>query len=342
MAKTESRKTETLVGMFVLLGITAVSVLVFSIAGKQKLFEPRYRLMAEFSDVGGLKVGAPVRLAGLEVGSVESLDFLPSGKIVATLSLQRRYRYQIRGDSVATISAVGILGDKSVEITIGSKLKSALSDGATIQTKNPFDVAEFVDRITPMAEKVDEILTYISKISGQFATQNLHLSETMEHAGKIVQKVDEGKGFLGKAVNDPTLYDKLVHLTTSAQTAADGLSKAMGKVDMASGQLPALLSSSRKAMQDISAISDDIRKGTERFPQIAGQVDETTKNMQTASQDLPAMANSFRKAAEGAEDVVTAAKQSWLIRGYLPKSPPSSEERILLDPALFPDEVPGP
>jgi len=330
MPKPESHKTETLVGIFVLLGIAAVSILVFSIAGKQKLFEPRYRLHAEFSEIGGLKIGAPVRLAGLEVGNVESLEFTPSGKIVAILSLRRRYRHQIRSDSVATISSVGILGDKSVEITIGSKIKGILSDGMSIQTKNPFDVAEFIDRVIPMAEKLDEILSYISKISGEFAMQNLHLSETMEHAGNIVKKIDEGTGSLGKAVNDPALYKKLVALTNSAKTTADNLNKTMAKIDRASGQLPALFSSTRRTLEDISAISGDIRAGMERFPRIAAEVDKTSRNIHVASQDLPAIAGSFRNAAQGAEEVVEAAKRSWLIRRNLPESTPT-EERILLD-----------
>lgn len=330
MARPESHKTETLVGIFILLGIAAISVLVFSIAGKQKLFEPRYRLHAEFSEIGGLKVGAPVRLAGLEVGNVESLEFTPSGKIVATLSIQRRYRYQVRGDSVATISSVGILGDKSVEITIGSKIKGVLSDGMSIQTKNPFDVAEFIDRVIPMAEKLDEILTYIAKISGEFAMQNLHLSETMEHAGNIVQKIDEGSGSLGKAVNDPALYKKLVTLTNSAKTAADDLNKTLTKIEQASEQLPELFSATRRTVENMSAISGDIRAGMGHFPRIAAEVDETTQNIHTASRDLPAIADSFRNAAQGAEDVVEAAKRSWLIRGNLPGGTPV-EERILLD-----------
>ncbi|NOY53862.1 MAG: MCE family protein [Deltaproteobacteria bacterium] len=329
MATPESHKTETMVGIFVLLGIAAVSVLVFSIAGKQKLFEPRYRLRAEFSEIGGLKIGAPVRLAGLEVGNVESLKFTPGGKIVATLSLRKRYRYQIRSDSVATISSVGILGDKSVEITIGSKIKGILRDGMEIQAKNPFDVAQFIDQVIPMAEKLDKILSYISSISGEFAMQDLHLSETMEHAGNIVKKIDEGRGSFGKAVNDPALYDKLIRLSNSARTAADEVKKTALKIDRASGQLPAIFTSTRKTMENLSAVTGDVRAGTKHLPRIAAEADETVRNLHAASRELPAIAGSFRNAAQGAEDVVEAAKRSWLIRRNLPRRT-GTEERILL------------
>jgi len=331
MAEPESYKTETMVGLFVLLGIAAVSVLVFSIAGKQKLFEPRYRLKAEFSDVAGLKVGAPVRLAGLQVGTVEDLAFTTGGKIVAILSLRKRYRFQVRIDSVATISSVGILGDKSVEITVGSKTRRILRNGMEIQTKNPFDVSRFIDRVAPMAEKLDKILSYISKLSGEFAMQDLHLSETMEHAGNIVKKIDTGEGTFGKAVNDPALYNKLVRLSDSARIAAEEVKKTAQTVDRASGELPEIFQSTRKTMENLSAVTGDIRTGTKHLPRIAAETDEAVRNLHTASRELPAITHSFRNAARGAEDVVEAAKRSWLIRRNLPQGTGRENPRILLD-----------
>jgi phospholipid/cholesterol/gamma-HCH transport system substrate-binding protein len=193
MKKPESHRTETMVGIFVLLGLSIISLLVFTIAGRQKLFEPRYRVTALFSSVAGLKVGSPVRLAGLEVGRVETLEFTAKGKVLAILSLQTRYQKQIRFDSVATISSVGVLGDKSVEISVGSQDEEIIADRGGIETKDPFDIAGFVDQTAPMAAKVDEILTYLSKITGEFSMEELHLVETIEHANRIIKKMDEGK-----------------------------------------------------------------------------------------------------------------------------------------------------
>ncbi len=334
MTNPESHKTEIYVGIFVLLGLAVISVLVFAIAGKQKLFEPRYRLTAIFSQVAGLKVGSPIRLAGLEVGSVESLNFTPSGKVLATLSLQARYRGQIRGDSVATISSVGILGDKSVEITIGTKESKKLRAGARIETKDPFDVAEFVDNVGPMAEKVDEILTYLSKVTSDFSMETLHLSDTLKHANNILMKVDAGEGSIGAALNNPSLHNELVSLARSGREAANQMKETLGQFETASEDLPALMSSTRKAMDDISTISRDLRNSTERFPVIAEHVDDSVRNMRTATQDLPAISGSFRRTARGAEDVMEAAKKSWFIRRNLPVQP-TSEEKIILDNSPF-------
>ncbi len=332
MANSESRRTETMVGLFVLLGLAVISVLIFAIAEKQHLFERHFKVTARFSRVAGLKVGSPVRLAGLEVGSVESLDFTPGGRVQGVMAIQARYAQQIRGDSVATISSVGVLGDKSVEISIGSLTTAPLTSGAEMQTKDPVDVAELIDQVAPMAVKVDEILTYLSKITGEFSMEDYQISETMTHARNVMQKVDNGTGTFGKAVNDPALYDKTVRLAEVVSNAAGALDQTMSRIDAASEEFPALIASTRKAMDDVSAISGSVRESLSQLPKIVAHVDETAANIEIASEDLPAIAASVRKATRGAEDVVEAAKRSWLIRRNLPK-PASSEERILLDGA---------
>ncbi len=330
MATSESRRMETMVGLFVLLGLAVISVLIFAIAEKQHLFERRLKVAVQFSRVSGLKVGSPVRLAGLEVGSVESLDFAPDGRVQGILAIQARYAEQIRGDSIATISSVGVLGDKSVEISIGSKTTAPLRDGSEMQTKDPVDVAELIDQVTPMAVKVDDILTYLSKITAEFSMEDFQVSKTMAHARNIMQKVDDGTGALGKAVNDPALYDKTVRLAEVVTNAAQALDQTMSRIDTASEEFPELIASTRRAMDDVSAISGSVRESVSHLPKIVAHVDEIATNLEVASEDLPAIAASVRRATRGAEDVVEAAKRSWLIRRNLPTRA-SSEERILLD-----------
>jgi phospholipid/cholesterol/gamma-HCH transport system substrate-binding protein len=334
MAQSESRHTETAVGLFVILGLAVTSVLVFSIAGKQKLFEPRYNLIAVFTQVSGLKVGSPVRLAGLEVGSVESLNFTADGKVLAVLSIRSRYQNQIRSDSVATISSVGILGDKTIELTIGSNKVSSLSHGSPLQSKDPLDVSELIDKAGPMAAKVDEILTYLSKITGEFSMQNLNMADTFQHANNILKKIDDGSGSIGAAINDPLLYKKFVSLADAGQETTEILMTTLDRFDTATVELPALISATQDAMEDVSIISKSLRSSIEQLPTITQHVVETSGNVRTASEDLPAITNSFRNAATGAVDVVEAVKRSRLIRRNLPKTA-VREERILLDEPLL-------
>ncbi|MDX1764251.1 MAG: MlaD family protein [bacterium] len=339
MAPSESRSTETMVGLFVLLGLAVISILVFAIAGKQKLFERHLKLTAVFSQVSGLKVGSPVRLAGLDVGNVESLDFTADGKVRATLSIRSRYQDQIRGDSVATISSVGILGDKTVELSIGSKLVAGLTDGAELTTRDPLDISQLVDRAGTMAAKVDDILSYLSKITGEFSMEDLNMAEIFGRGNDILKKISEGKGSVGAAINDPSLYNKLSSLADSGRETTDLLQKTLTRFDQATLNLPSLLSSTQNAMEDVSVIARSLRNTMEQLPTITAHVSETSSNMSTASQDLPAITGAFRRAADGAVDVVEAAKRNRLIRGNLPEQPVRTERIVLDGPSLYTGEA---
>ena len=89
----------------------------------------------------GLIAGAPVWLAGRPVGRVESVSFgeRPEGRSALRVVLQvdREVRERIRSDSVATIGTIGLLGDRYVEVSIGTSAGQPLEDGAEIPTITP-------------------------------------------------------------------------------------------------------------------------------------------------------------------------------------------------------------
>ena len=70
--------TEVRVGLFVLLGMVVVMTIIFMLGSEGKLFERRYTLYTKFKDISGLRVGAPVQLAGLGVGMVDEIHFSKS------------------------------------------------------------------------------------------------------------------------------------------------------------------------------------------------------------------------------------------------------------------------
>src|SRR5882672_9887204 len=109
------------VGVFVLLALAAFLGLVYALGARARLFEARYTLHAEFTEVGGLVEGATVRLAGVQIGRVSAVNLppKPGGKVRVDLTIARRFSDRIRKNSVARIETQGLLGDKIVEITVG-------------------------------------------------------------------------------------------------------------------------------------------------------------------------------------------------------------------------------
>jgi phospholipid/cholesterol/gamma-HCH transport system substrate-binding protein len=115
-----TRAIEFSTGLFALLGFAALFFLTTQITNKEIRFgESSYRLVAKFENVGSLKVGAPVSMAGVRVGRVDAIDFdTTEFKAAVTLRIDSRYN-QIPDDSDASIYTAGLLGGQYIGIGAG-------------------------------------------------------------------------------------------------------------------------------------------------------------------------------------------------------------------------------
>jgi phospholipid/cholesterol/gamma-HCH transport system substrate-binding protein len=128
-----SRAIDVSTGLFVLLGFAAILFLVTQITNREfSLRSDSYRLQAQFENVGGLKAGAPVSMAGVTIGRVESIGYdMDLFKAVATLRIDARYD-QIPSDSDASILTAGLLGGQYIGITPGGSDES-FKDGDRVE-----------------------------------------------------------------------------------------------------------------------------------------------------------------------------------------------------------------
>jgi phospholipid/cholesterol/gamma-HCH transport system substrate-binding protein len=234
--------TELKVGIFVVVILFLFGAGVFVIGSHQKYFQRQYTLWASFSNIQGLIVGAPVNLAGLTVGRVNAIIFPedPRDKTIKVeLKIKKGIQKRIREDSIASIQTMGLLGDKYVEISLGSPENKVLQDGDYIESANPFDLLAYAAKLEEAIDVINTILIDVREISGQVRggkgllhailydpaggklVNNLSvasgslddlmkdLSSTAKSADNIVKKVERGEGTLGAIVNDPTVYEDL-------------------------------------------------------------------------------------------------------------------------------------
>jgi phospholipid/cholesterol/gamma-HCH transport system substrate-binding protein len=234
--------TEIKVGIFVVIILFLFGAGIFAIGSHQKYFQRQYTLWASFSNIRGLIVGAPVRLAGLTVGRVNAILFPddPTAKTVTVeLKINKSVQKRIRDDSIATIQTMGLLGDKYVEISLGSPNHGVLADEFRIKSLDPIDLMEYATKLEETIDAVNTILIDVKAISGQIRggegllhailydpaggelVNNLavasgsagdlmkDLSSAAKSIDTIVKKVERGEGSLGGIINDPTVYEDL-------------------------------------------------------------------------------------------------------------------------------------
>jgi len=132
---TTSRSLEIGTGLFVLLGFAALAFLTTQLPGSGLQLQrsrDSFQVTARFDNVGDLKVGAPVTMAGVRIGRVTGVAFDPKDfKAIVTMAIERRYN-QIPDDSDAAIQTSGLLGAKYVGLGPGGST-TYLANGTQLQ-----------------------------------------------------------------------------------------------------------------------------------------------------------------------------------------------------------------
>jgi phospholipid/cholesterol/gamma-HCH transport system substrate-binding protein len=246
------------VGIFVLGLLILFMVFVLTIGSQSRIFERRYSLHAFFGTIEGLNTGAPVRLAGVSIGSVSAITFskdLSSKKIRVTMSLDARLQDRIREDSIASIGTIGLVGDKVLELTVGSPEKKVLPPGAVVASIDPPDYAQLLQRGNQIVDNVVKISDSLSHLLGGGAgtAARQDLAESIASLNRIMGEIERGSGLLHAVVYEKSSGAILKDLSEAA-TSLKRMSKAL---EEGKGLLPALLydPKSREVLTDLEHAS---------------------------------------------------------------------------------------
>lgn len=230
--------TQVKVGIFVFTGVFLAMIIIFLLGGKNQLFERQYSLQTSFENISGLRVGAQVQLAGLQVGTVDQIalgEDLGEKKVWVRLSINKSFQDRLRKDSIAAINTQGLLGDKIVSIGLGSPDQEVLKDGdilASEERPSLFSMAEKggaiignIDKaakaITRVVDQVEEgegllhTLLYEEKdkpVAHDFAQMAGELSRASHEIREITQKINRGEGTIGALLADPSVYNDIRRL----------------------------------------------------------------------------------------------------------------------------------
>jgi phospholipid/cholesterol/gamma-HCH transport system substrate-binding protein len=234
--KRDARATNIRVGMFLGFGLLVAAAAIFALGSKNGLFEGRSTLYVHFADISGLVPGAPVRLAGLDVGTVQDIEFPDDPnktEAQVTLSVKSRYMPRIRNDSVAFVDSKGLLGDKIINISLGSAKSAPMVDGGTLRTKQApsldhlaTQVGEAVDGITKLTSTAD---TAIKQLSNEQMRKDI--SRISGSIANILEEVERGDGLAHGLLYDPKFNQAVLDTIADARTTMTGLRSAIERVD---------------------------------------------------------------------------------------------------------------
>ena len=223
------------VGVFVLLALATFLGLIYALGARARLFESRYTVHADFTEVGGLVEGATVRLAGVQIGRVTAVTLpgQPGGKVRVDLTIARRFSDRIRKNSVARIETQGLLGDKIVEITVGDTTAPPLAPGEVLVSRDPADFSRIISSGAETAKNVAELATAlretVDKVNQSKIIENA--SATVGKLGNVVDQVEHGRGWAHALLyEEPVALRRVNDLIATTQRLIDRVEKGQGAV----------------------------------------------------------------------------------------------------------------
>lgn len=235
---------ELKVGLFVFFFLGLIAIGTYILGGGEEIFASHYTLHTTYEDVKGMKVGAVVRLAGIDVGEVDLVRFSddPAIKTIAvSMSIQEEYQPRIREDSVATIQQIGLLGDMYVALSVGSPERPMLADEASIQGIAPPDVMDYAETATDIVVNAKSISKKVDLMLGSDeSASKSEIARSLESIGLLLQEAKDGRGVLHTLVYDKDAATKIktilgnvegitadVHDITTRVRTGDGIASAL-------------------------------------------------------------------------------------------------------------------
>ncbi|QQS35160.1 MAG: MCE family protein [Ignavibacteriales bacterium] len=304
-------------GIFIFIGSTLLVAAIFLLGNKDALFKSTFTVQAYFKNIEGLRNGAVVRLSGIDVGSVKSIEIADdtTGRIEVSMRLITDIERFIRKDTKASIETEGLVGNKVIILQIGTSASEQVKDGGVIQSKEPLGFAEII-------EETQGIMEYTKEM-----TKNL---------SEIVARVNRGEGSIGKLLNDEELYNNATMLTETADRSLNAITKELEEVteifkELGSG-VQEVVANVNQAVVDVDTIIGGVRKGEGFLGSLLIKESSYDSVLSATLSNIQQISEDGKLAASRLAENMEALKHNWLFKSYF-------EDRGYWDKAEYEDEI---
>lgn len=259
----DKEKIQIKVGIFVMAGLILAMYIIFMIGGESQLFRSQYTLKTTFKDISGLRVGAPVQLAGYKVGFVDSINFpkdLAKKEIELSLKIDKKFQDRIRSDSTATINTQGLLGDKFIYISVGSLEQPVLNNKEGLIAKDTVSIFNLVEKGGEIMDDVREASHSARKFFEDMYTSKEDVRSILHSMKSVIQQAENGEGLLHQLLYDPK-GKEVVKKLASSMDSLDSIMSRADETDKKTGEVSGMLKDLRIASKEFKELVQRINRG---------------------------------------------------------------------------------
>ena len=254
--------SELKIGIVALVALLLAIMIIVAVGGQGGFAWQRYELKTKFKNVQGLKSGAIVRVAGVDVGKVTSVDFV-GADVQVTLEVNEENKSRITDQSRASIGSLSLLGEPIIEISPSAQ-GTPLKDGDFIQSaRTPGQIADVAENATQTLEEatglIKEIRAGKGTIGKLFADDQMYreVNQLVASAEAVAASINRGNGTLGLLIRDPGVYKQ-------ANAALANLQEMTRRINAGEGSLGKLLRDEQLA-KSLSSASTNLDQVTGRL-----------------------------------------------------------------------------
>lgn len=328
---TTNNKRSVIVGIFILIGLIILVITILTLGSQRKTFDRSVTVKAFFDNVNGLQKGNNIWFSGVKVGIIKKVYITGKGIVEVDMSISKDATQYIRKDAKAKLSTDGLIGNKIIEIYGGSQNAGEIEEG---------DVLTADDLLS-----TDAMMNTLSKNNDNFLAITSDLKV-------ITAGLVQGKGSIGKLLNDETMVDQINATTLMLQKAAGNLEKLTNSVAGYTAKLNTKGSLANDLVTD-TVIFSRLRQTTAELQEVVKTSKSAIANFETAgttlneglkntdaplgmlladkesASNLKITIGNLRDASKKLDEDLEALQHSFLLKGFFKKK--NQDMRVVLD-----------
>ncbi len=256
-------------GLFVIIMLVATAITIFVLGTERGYFKKVFTVYTSFSNVLGLQPGAPVRLSGVTVGKVDSVNVpqdMAKTKLEVVMQIERKFQSRVRANSIASIKSLSyVTGDYYVEISMGNSNSAMLKEGDFIQSTDPADFSRVFENGINV---VDSIYKNLQKL------EDAELIETLGQSTKslkeIIEEIKIGNGMLHGLIYDREFKTFVKKFTDLAKE----IDKITDQIKTGNGLLHAIIYDKEKGkiLDNLAQATEDLKDVIEKIVEGEGSL----------------------------------------------------------------------
>ncbi len=300
-----AHSTERKVGFFFVLALLILGVML-EVGEKWNPFEKKIPYKTFLPSVTGLKIGDPVRLAGVNVGKINAINVQDAD---VEISFEVVPDTKIKTDTVASLRLTNLLGGQFLSLSFGSASAPPLAPGGTVKGKDSANIDVIVDTVSDAVKDARVLIRDINKnqnevmkkISAILDENRTNLADSIANFKSITAKIDSGEGSLALLLNDKTLYNTL-------SSAGDNINSVAAKINKGEGTLGKLVNDQeiyndlQSAIKEVKDGAGNMSAGFKEVKEVAGKINRGEGTLGKIVND-DAMYTDLKETAKNLNDI---------------------------------------